>query len=176
MERNGGRYAEAAEEWRKAIALAPGDSRLKLELAVTLRLNQDLAGAQQVLEEVLGAAGDSPEACFLLGDVLLARQKPEAAIPLLEKAVRLEPELAEAHGALGRAYALVGRAADAVPHLEQALATDTDGSLRYQLARSYQATGRTDDARRALADYEAFRKAAGKGSEAGRETTAITPP
>lgn len=63
MQRNEGRYAESAEEWRKAIALAPGDPRLKLELAVTLRLNQDLAGAQQVLEGVLRDGGDSPEAC-----------------------------------------------------------------------------------------------------------------
>ena len=176
MERNEGRYAEAAEEWRKAIALAPGEARLKLELAVTLRLNQDLPGAQQVLEGVLREGGDSPEACYLLGDVLLARQQPEPAIRLLEKAVRLEPRLAEAHGALGRAYALVGRPADAVPHLEQALATDQDGSLRYQLARSYQATGRADDARRALADYEEFRKAVGAGSEAAGEAATITPP
>lgn len=176
FERNAGRYAESAEDWRKAIALAPGEPRLKLELAVTLRLNQDLAGAQQVLEGVLREGADSPEASYLLGDVLLARQQPEPAIPLLEKAVRLEPKLAEAHGALGRAYALVGRSADAIPHLEQALPTDRDGSLRYQLARSYQAAGRADDARRALADYEAFRKAAGAGKEAQGQGVAITPP
>ena len=176
MQRNEGRYAESAGEWRKAIALAPGEPRLKLELAVTLRLNQDLVGAQQVLEGVRRDGFDSPEASYLLGDVLLARQQPEPAIPLLETAVRLEPKLAEAHGALGRAYALVGRPADAIPHLEQALATDPDGSLRYQLARSYQATGRADDARRALADYEAFRKAVGVGSEAQGQGVEITPP
>jgi tetratricopeptide (TPR) repeat protein len=176
FERNAGRYAESAEEWRKAIALAPGEPRLKLELAVTLRLNQDLAGAQQVLEGVRRDGFDTPEASYLLGDVLLARQQPEPAIPLLEKAVRLEPKLLEAHGALGRAYALVGRPADAIPHLERALATDSDGSLRYQLARSYQAAGRPDDARRALADYEAFRKAAGAGKEASGQGVAITPP
>ncbi len=176
MQRNEGRHAESAEEWRKAIALAPGDPRLKLELAVTLRLNQDLAGAQQVLEGVLRDGGESPEASYLLGDVLLARQQPEPAIPYLEKAVRLESKLAEAHGALGRAYALVGRPADAIPHLEQALAADQDGSLRYQLARSYQASGRGDDARRALADYEEFRKAVGAGSEAQGQGVEITPP
>ena len=176
MQRNEGRYTEAVEEWRRAIALAPGDPQLKLELAVTLRLNQDFAGAQQVLEGVLGDGGDSPEASYLLGDVLLARQQPEPAIPHLETAVRRAPELAEAHGALGRAYALVGRPADAIPHLEQALTADQDGSLRYQLARSYQATGRTDDARRALADYEEFRKAVGAGAEAGGQGVAITPP
>jgi predicted Zn-dependent protease len=82
----------------------------------------------------------------------------------------------EAHGALGRAYALVGRPADAVPHLEKALPTDSDGGLRYQLARSYQAAGRPDDARRALADYEAFRQAAGVEKGAQGQGGAITPP
>lgn len=174
--REEGRHAESAAEWRKAIALAPDEPRLKLELAVSLRLNQDLAEAQRVLEEAVEAEPDAPEARYLLGDVLLARQQPEAALPHLERAVRLDPGLAEAHGALGRAYALAGRPADAVLHLEQALATDTDGSLRYQLARSYQASGQAEKARAALRDYEEFRKAAGVGREAAGTGAAITPP
>ncbi|HEX9185996.1 MAG TPA: tetratricopeptide repeat protein [Vicinamibacteria bacterium] len=176
QQRTEGRYAESAEEWRRAIALAPRDPRLALELAVTLRLSQDLAGAQQVLEAVTRDDPDSPEASYLLGDVLLARQQPEPAIPLLEKAVRLAPGLLEAKGALGRAYALVGRAADAIPHLEQSLPADTDGSLRYQLARSYQAAGQAEAARRALADYQEFRKAAGASPETPAPEASITPP
>ena len=38
--------------------------------------------------------------------------------------------------------------------------------MRYQLARAYQATGQGEQARAALEDYEAFRKAA--GAELGR--------
>ena len=57
------------------------------------------------------------------------------------------PAAPHAHGALGRAYALAGRAADAIPHLKQALPADVDGSLRYQLARAYQAAGQADEAR-----------------------------
>jgi predicted Zn-dependent protease len=176
QKRNEGRYAESAGEWRKAIALAPDDSRLRLELAITLRLKQDLADAQQVLEGVVRAEPDSPDGNYLLGDVLLARTQPEAAIPHLSKAVRLAPQLLEARSALGRAYALVGRPKDAIPQLEKSLATDTDGSLRLQLARAYQAAGQAEAARRALADYEAFRKATGHGSEAQAEAPAITPP
>jgi predicted Zn-dependent protease len=156
--RNERRYLDSAEEWRRALRLAPEDPRLKLELAVTLRLGDDFAGAQQVLEELVREAPEAPEPSYLLGDVLLARQQPERAIALLEKAVRLEPTWAHAHGALGRAYALVGKAADAIPHLEKALPADTDGSLRYQLARSYQATGRSDEAQKALAEYEEIRR------------------
>jgi tetratricopeptide (TPR) repeat protein len=175
MLRDEGRFAESAEEWRKAIALAPAAAgRLRQELAVTLRQNLDLAGAQAVLEDVLREQPEAATASYLLGDVLLARQQPEAAIPLLETAVRLDPGLAHAHGALGRAYALVGRPADAVPHLEKALPVDEDGSLRFQLARAYRAAGRSTDAERALAEWERFRKAA--ADSAAPSAPELTPP
>lgn len=155
--RDEGRFDESAAEWREAIALSPRDTRLRSELAVTLRLNQDLAGAQAVLEEALRERPQAAMASYLLGDVLLARQQPDAAIPPLEHAVRLDPALAHAQGALGRAYALVGRAADAVPHFERALSIDADGSLRLQLARAYRAAGRPADADRTLAEWERLR-------------------
>jgi predicted Zn-dependent protease len=173
---NSRRFAESAEEWQRAIALAPRDPRLKLELAITLRQGRDFTAAQPVLEELLRIEPDSPEASYLLGDVLLARQQPDRAVPYLEKAVRLEPTEAVAHGALGRAYALVGRPAEAIPHLEQALTTDTDGSVRYQLARSYQLTGQAERAQAALRDYENFRNAAPADSEALPSGPPITPP
>ncbi len=171
--RDEGRYAEAVAEWRRALALAPG-IRLRQELAVTLRLDNDLAGAQAVLEEALREQPEAPGLSYLLGDVLLARQQPEAAIPPLEKAVRLEPGLAHAQGALGRAYALVGRAAEAVPHLEKAISVDEDGSLRLQLARAYRAAGREKDADRALAEWERLRKLR-SGTGAAPAEPPITP-
>jgi tetratricopeptide (TPR) repeat protein len=174
--RNARRYSESADQWRQAIAEAPGNSHLKVELALTLRLNQDLAGAQRVLEELLRGEPDLPEGNYFLGDVLLAQQQPERAIPFLEKAVRAGQKEPFAHGALGRAYALVGRAADAIPHLRQALAADVDGSLRLQLARAYQAAGQSEQAQVALKDYEEFRKAAAPDAESGGQPSAITPP
>jgi len=174
--RDGRRYAESAEEWRKAVALEPGEPRLMIELAVTLRLGRDFPAAQQVIEELLRLEPDAPEPNYLLGDVLLAQEHPERAIVFLEKAVRVPPAQPHAHGALGRAYALVGRAAEAIPHLKQALPADADGSLRYQLARSYQAAGQPEQARAALEDYEEFRKALQPTSEAEGQEAVLTPP
>jgi len=169
------RYAESAEQWRKALSLAPGDPRLLTELAVTLRLSRDLAEAQRVLEEVVRADPDAPEPNFLLGDVLVAREQPARAIPFLEKAVRADPHAPHAHGALGRAYALVGRPADAIPHLKQALESDVDGSLRLQLGRAYQATGQAELAAAALRDYEEFRKSMKPDAEVAPQAV-IGPP
>ena len=169
------RYAESAEQWRKALALAPGDPRLLTELGITLRLNHDLAEAQRVFEQAVRADPDAPEPNFLLGDVLVAREQPARAIPFLEKAVRADPRAPHPHGALGRAYALVGRPADAIPHLKQSLESDADGSLHLQLGRAYQATGQTELARAALKDYEDFRKSMKADTESAPDT-AITAP
>ena len=170
------RYAESAGEWRQALALASGDPRLMTELAITLRLAGDLPAAQDLLEQVLRATPDGAQPNYLLGDVLLGRGEPERAAGYLEKAVRLEPTAQEAQGALGRAYALTGRPADAIIHLRQALPADVDGSLRLQLARAYQATGQAEEARRALAEYEEFQKAAQAESESAGAGAALTPP
>ena len=169
------RYPESAEHWRKAIALSPDDPQLQMELAVTLRQNRDFAGAQQVLDALLIKAPDAPDLNYFAGDVLLARDEPARAIPFLEKAVRLEPDAPHAHGALGRAYALVGRAVDAIAHFKKALSADVDGSLRYQLARSYQSTGQAEQARLALEDYEDFRKTFPADAQTGDEAPITAP-
>ena len=174
--RNEGRYAESAAEWRKALALSPADPRLKMELAVTLRLARDLAGAQQLLEELVAALPDAAEVNSLLGDVLLAQEQPERALPYLEKAVRLDGGDPQARGALGRVYALVGRPAEAIPHLQQALPSDADGSLRFQLARAYQAAGHAEQAQAAMKDYEEFRAALQAATGEAGPAAAITPP
>jgi tetratricopeptide (TPR) repeat protein len=171
------RYPESAEQWRRAVALAPEDPRLRIELAVTLRLNRDFAEAERVLQEALRRDPGAPEALSLMGDVLLAQQQPERAIPFLEKAVQAAPTAPpHDHGALGRAYALAGRSAEAIPHLQKSLPADADGSLRLQLGRAYQATGQAEQARRALKDYEEFRKQLQADAETEREGAALTPP
>jgi predicted Zn-dependent protease len=129
-----------------------------------------------VLEQLVREQPDAPEANALLGDVLLAQQQPERAIPALEKAVRAAPKEPRSHGDLGRAYLLVGRAAEAIPHLEQARTADVDGSLRFQLARAYQAAGRTEQAEQAMKDYEEFRKAREADADVSAQDASITPP
>src|SRR5262249_50227328 len=73
---------------------------------------------------------------------------------------RAAPDALPAHASLGRAYALVGNAAAAVPHLEKALPADHDGSLRLQLARAYQAGGQAHKAQALLTEYEVLRRRA----------------
>jgi superkiller protein 3 len=157
--RSQGRYKESIDAWKQAMALAPAETRLSAELAATLYASRDYAAAEPVLREELKRDPKAPEVNFMLGDALLNQQRAGDAIPFLEVAVKYDPEYLPAHAALGRAYTQTGQSERAVPHLERALAVDTDGALHYQLARAYQATGRTVESEKLLARYKELQAA-----------------
>lgn len=159
-------YVEAAGELREALRLSPGDPELRLELAAALHRSRDHAGAQAVLEELLKADPDSAVLNFMYGDTLLLQGLAEKAIPYFEKAPRHDA----AQAALGRALMQAGQAQRAIPHLKAALQLDTDGSLHYQLARAYQATGQAEAAAEILRKYQEIQQ------RAQPQEPEITPP
>ena len=157
--RNQGRHWESANEWQKALELDPDNPKIKHELAVSLYLKRDYDAAKAVIDELLKKEPQSGELNYLAGAILLYKQQAERALPFLENAVQLSPELTGAHSALGRAYMSLGEAAKAIPHLKEGLSSDEDGSLHFQLAQAYQRTGQKELARRTLAKYQEITKA-----------------
>jgi predicted Zn-dependent protease len=151
---NQNRPLQAAEEWRAALKLAPGDPRLEQELAIALHAAGDYNKARQVFESLLKREPRSAELNFFAGDSYLRLEQPDNAVPYLASAVRYDPKLLPAHASLGLAYVRVGRAADAIKHLETALQLDDDGSLYYQLARAYQSAGEAVKAKQILEKYQ----------------------
>jgi len=167
---------EAIDDLKKAAQAWPEDIRLRRELAALLVIVGDAEGAQPILEEMLRREPESTEAALALGQTWLKIQQPAKAVPLLEGVVRRDPKLLPAQAALGRAYAEVGDMAKAIAPLEAALETDEDGSLHYQLARAYRATGRAEQATQALAQFQEIRKAAEARTQSLQEEFRITPP
>lgn len=151
-------HMEAVKEWRAALELAPGDPRLERELAVSLFMGADYRSALDLAVQLLKADPHSPDLNFMAGDSLLRLEEPERALPYLQAALKSDPKLAAAEASLGLALARLGRNAEAVPHLERALQLDDDGSLHYQLARAYQASGAADKARATMAQYQEILK------------------
>ena len=177
--REEGRSQEAAEAWRAAVALAPADQSLQFELAATLVLTKEFEVAQEIATALLTADPEGPDFNHLQGDILLSQQQPERAVPFLAKAVKADPKVLPARAAYGRALILAGRAAEAVPHLEAALPLDTDASLYFQLARAYQAAGKTELAKQTTAKLQAIRarqEADQRKIEDAAEITAPPPP
>jgi len=176
LNRAQGRHVESAKEWREALKFAPGDPRLESELAASLRLSGDLDSARPLLEKLVKTEPGSAGLNYLLGDVLLAQERPTDAIPFLEAALRLSPAMREAHSSLGLAYLQAGQVEKAVPHLKTALPLDQDGSLHFQLARAHQAAGNEEEARQALAKSQQLREAAQADSQQARQQFTILPP
>ncbi len=152
--RDHGQNIEAANEWRAALKLNPGDTRLEHELATSLFLGKDYHSAMPLAEKLLAQQPDSPDLNFIVGDSLWQLQQPDKAIPYLEAALRSEPSMLPAHAALGMALALLHRDSEAIPHLQRALSLDDDGSLHYNLARAYRAAGNSEAAQQMMAQYQ----------------------
>ena len=170
------RYAEAADEWKEARKFSPGDPQIQKQLAISLKFSQDYAGALPLFQDLLRRRPESAELGYLVGDTLLDLQRAEEAIPLLKRAVDRDPKLLAAHKSLARADLAAGNAAEAIPHLKVALATDEDGSLHYQLARAYQTNGQPGLAEQVLADYQKLQRSAAAAREVSKQEVEITPP
>jgi predicted Zn-dependent protease len=153
-------HAEAVREWRKALDLAPEGVRIQAGLANALIQASDHASALPLLKKLLAVNPGSAGLRFLYGASLLGLERPEEAVPQLEEALKSDPHHLPARAALGRAYLRLGKAEQAIPNLEASLTNDEDGSRRFQLARAYQMAGRSEDAKRTIADYQEFRRMA----------------
>jgi predicted Zn-dependent protease len=167
---------EAIKEWRLALKYAPNDEHLRERLLASLYQARDYAAALPLVEELLRQDPTSAELNLTKGDILLSSEETEKAIPYLKASLKLNPKLLAAHHALGRAYMQVGQPAAAIPHLEAALPIDEDGSLRYQLARAYQATGRAEAAKKTLEEYQKRQTADREDKSKLEEELKITPP
>ena len=105
------------------------------------------AEAGALCETLLRQDPDDANFLWLLGAIRLGQRSVDAAIPLLQRAVALEPDFAQAHEDLGTALLRAGAAKQALPHLERATAlapTHAPGFMR--LAEARLALGQTAEA------------------------------
>jgi tetratricopeptide (TPR) repeat protein len=171
-----GQDAEAAKEWRAALALNPGDPRLETELANSLFQAHKYDELMPLLTKLLTTQKDAPDLNFMMGESLWRTQQPDKAVPYLTAALDKQPEMLPAHAALGEVYVLLNRSSEAVPHLEKAISLDDDGSLHYSLARAYQAIGNNDQAKKAMQESQQIRQKNQQINDEVAKQAEITPP
>jgi tetratricopeptide (TPR) repeat protein len=151
MLRGKGSLADAAGEYRKAIALKPEFIAAHLGLARDLNSDNDSAGAEREVQYVLNINADDPEANYMMGEILMNRSEFSAALPFLLKAVRVMPEeSAYVHADLSRVYDEQGDFSRAIAEIKQALTADIDGTYYYRLGRLLQKVGDRAAAAQAL--------------------------
>lgn len=112
-----GQVAQAADFFRKGLALAPDDPKLLHRLGTALYMQGDAAGAVRQFEEALRRAPDFPRAHFGLGMVLQLSGQRAGAIEHFAAAVKSQPDYVEARLALADAFGTAGRMQEALPQL-----------------------------------------------------------
>jgi tetratricopeptide (TPR) repeat protein len=145
------RPLDAARAYQQVSRKKPEEMKYAWAAARAYWQARDYSAARPLYAALEGRLETDPRFLYEYGDTLARLESPDAGLPYLERAVRAEPDLRPARGALGRALMELGRAADALPHLEAAATVDP--ALLLPLSRAYKATGRAEDAARTEAEY-----------------------
>jgi tetratricopeptide (TPR) repeat protein len=144
-----GRSAEAAQEFRKALAAAPESVEARVDLGSVLALAGDRAGAIGQLRDALRLDPANVTAHFNLGSLL----PPIEARPHLEAVVAARPDDAEARRRLAQALRDGGRLPEALEQYGKAVElAPADETARLGEAETLVRLGRYTEARRRLED------------------------
>jgi tetratricopeptide (TPR) repeat protein len=151
------RLADAARAYEASLdgALVLGRDALLQRLA-RVRVNQaDFEGAINAYAERITLTPNSAEAHRSLGEIYYLQGRDEDALAEFLVAVWLDPMDARAWAALGKVQVRAQRYAEAVPALQRAVALDPGrADAHYPLGQALARTGRADDARREMAEFE----------------------
>jgi tetratricopeptide (TPR) repeat protein len=109
LTRNPEAQADAVKEFEQELQLDPGDANAMYELAEIHRQRNELDQARELFESALKDYPDFQQAQVGLAAVLMAQQKPDMALPHLQKAVELNPGDEVAWYRLARADRQLGK-------------------------------------------------------------------
>lgn len=149
-------FPNAEQAFLRALALDPKDVKAATNLALTLEMRNRPKDADLQYKKAITLADADPktdEWPYLdYASFLLDQTRAAEAVPLLRRAVAINPKCAACHGKLGRALEAEGKHREAVTELEQAVAlSPKDPKLHYALGRAYRAAGMTAKAKAELA-------------------------
>lgn len=143
--------AGAAKSFRAAVELRPDDPKARFFLATALEGAGETEGALAAYRELLTLRPDSADGHLGLGALLvkLGGDRTLEGTKELMRAISLNGDLYEARITLGRALVRLGRAEEAVEHLQRAAAlAPGNPEPHYQLALAYRRLGKPELAER----------------------------
>ena len=140
-----GDLAAAEARSRAALQSWPHDINMQGLLgALLIKLNRS-DEAEQLLLRVIAEAPSFAKPHEDLGVLMLQHDRAAQAVPYLEKATRLDPKLEHAWFTLGKAYAVLGRGADADAAFEKCFELSPERRMMAHAAE-HQREGRLEDA------------------------------
>lgn len=152
-------HAEAVEEFRQALELAPESLRERLNYGLALvRVGDPKEGIGE-LEKVQKQEPALPHTWFNLGIAYKREGRYEAAIEQFERMVRLAPEEPVSHYNLGLLYTLTGQPERALEEFHAAARLGPHlVAPRFQIYTAHRLAGRPQEAAQAMAEFQRVRE------------------
>jgi Tfp pilus assembly protein PilF len=162
------RQADAAEAFRKALALDASLAVARANLAIALLNVPDLSGAEREARQALAVLPKSPQGQYVLGLALRGLNRTEEAKAAFRAVLAIDPDDVGSHVNLGQLL-LQDRAYDeAVAAFGAALAQEPhNGTALYNLGLALTRAGRADEGQKTLERFRALRDA-GYGTFVGQ--------
>ncbi len=152
------RDADAVSEFQAAIKAAPQQPGLHEQLGTEFWKLNKMEEAEAEYKRELTIDPHSMLATYKLGSLLVESAKPDEGKPLIEAALRQDPNLKEAYYYLGRAHMQLGSESAALEALKKAVAINSNSEILaqawYQLAIVYRRMHRMEEAQQALATFQ----------------------
>jgi tetratricopeptide (TPR) repeat protein len=151
----------ATQQFRAAVKANPKEPNVHFGLGYLLWTQSQYEEAAREFQAELVNVPNHVQALSYLADAEIKMNHPEVALPLLEKAIRLDPEAELPRLDLGILYADAGRRQDALRELKVAAKlSPNDVNVHWRLARLYQRMGMKDEANAEFHKTSSLTKAA----------------
>lgn len=133
--------------YRRAVSLAPDDSRWRYHLGVVLRERGRPDAAVEQFDVLLSARPDDAPTLMQRAAAELDRNRPGDALADYQHVIRIRPDIPQAYCGAGRALLKLNRLDACVTQLQRAIAmAPRYGRARYLLARALRDLGRVNQA------------------------------
>ena len=145
--RDAGRWRVAATCYEKSLKLAPGNTQIRVDMAVCLRELHEYDKAETQFLQCLNETPDDSVLLIQWGELLLSNGKASEAEAVLQRVLNLDPKNQDVRFAMARIRLMDGDAKAAVETLQQLHdELPSDSAIRYSLASALQASGATEQA------------------------------
>jgi tetratricopeptide (TPR) repeat protein len=135
-------HAGAIEQFRAAVKADPKEPSVHFGLGYLLWTQNQFEEAAHEFQAELANVPDNAQALAFLADSDMQLNRPAEALPLIQKAIQIDPNLARAHLDLGVLDADGGRREHAIRELKVAARlSPEDPNPHWRLARLYQSMG-----------------------------------
>ncbi len=140
-------HGAAIEQFRAAVKADPREPNVHFGLGYLLWTQNQFEEAAREFQAELDNVPDNAQALAFLADSDMQLNRSGQAMPLIQKALKIDPSVPRAHLDLGILYADAGRQEDAIREFKTASRLNPeDPNPHWRLARLYQAMGNKTEA------------------------------